>query len=136
MKNWRWILERYKSLWNDLHLIISLRYSSSLISATFIDALSRTFRRLFISWFNLLKRRSYLNEMRSVRWHSIIWRDIWLRLWYFVTLIKFARSFSKSIHSTTLMMKFCLNMMTRKYYIQWSFIVRTCLLLMSETELD
>ncbi len=117
----------------DLHSIISLRCSSSLTSAISINASSRTFRRLFVQWFNSLKRRSYLNEMKSVKLHSITWRDVWLRLLYFVTLIRLAISFLKLTHLTTSMMKFCLNMMTKMFYIWLSFIARTCLLLNATT---
>ena len=133
MRNLRWIHERCKQSLIDLHSIISLKCSSSLISAISIDASSRTFRRLFIQWFNLLKRRSYLNEMKSVKLHSITWRNVWLRLLYFVTLIRLAILFLKLIHSTTSMTKFCLNMMTKMFYIQLSFIARTCLLLNTTT---
>ncbi len=133
MKNWRWTHERCKQSWIDLHSIISLRCSSSLTSAISIDASSRTFRRLFVQWFNSHKRRLYLNEMKSVRSSSIIWRDVWSRLLYYVTLIKLMRLFLKSTHSTTSMMKFFLNMMTKKYYIQLSSIARTCLLLNATT---
>ncbi len=117
----------------SLHLIISFRCSSSLTSAISINASSRTFRRLFIQWFNLLKRRSYLNEMKFVRLSSIIWRDVWSRLLYYVTLIKLVRLFLKLIHSTTSTIKFSLNMMMKKYYIQLSFITRTCFLLNATT---
>ncbi len=117
----------------DLHSIISLRCSSLLTSAISIDASSRIFRRLFVQWFNSLKRRLYLNEMKSVRSSSIIWRDVWLRLLYYVTLIKLMKLFLKSTHLTTSTMKFSLNMMTKKYYIQLSFIVRTCFLLNATT---
>ncbi len=117
----------------DLHSTTSFRCSSSLTSAISIDASSRTFRRLFVQWFNLLKRRSYLNETKSAKLHSITWRDVWLRLLYFVTLIRLAISFLKSTHSTTSMMKFCLNMMMKMFYIQLSSIARTCLLLNATT---
>ncbi len=109
--------------------IISFRYSSSLTSAISIDVSSRTFRRLFVQWFDSLKRRSYLNEIKSVRSSSIIWRNVWLRLLYYVTLIKLVRLFSKLTHLTTSTMKFSLNIMMKKYYIWLSFILRTCLLL-------
>jgi len=109
--------------------IISFRYSSSLTSAISIDVSSRTFRRLFVQWFDSLKRRSYLNEIKSVRSSSIIWRNVWLRLLYYVTLIKLVRLFSKLTHLTTLTMKFSLNIMMKKYYIWLSFILRTCPLL-------
>jgi len=119
---------------NDLLLSISLRYSFSLISAISIDALSRTSQRLFTSWFNLLKRKSYLNEIRFVRWCSIIWRSAWSRLWYFVILIKLARQFLKLIHSTTSMMKFCLNIIMKRHYILLSSIARICLSLNATTK--
>ena len=109
--------------------IISFRYSSSLTSAISIDVSSRTFRRLFVQWFDSLKRRSYLIEIKSVRSSSIIWRNVWLRLLYYVTLIKLVRLFSKLTHLTTSTMKFSLNIMMKKYYIWLSFILRTCLLL-------
>ncbi len=134
MKNWRWILERYKQSLINLHSIISLRCSSLLTSATFINTSSRTFQRLFVQWFNLLKRKSYLNEIKSVRLSSIIWRDVWSRLLYYVTLIKLVRLFSKLTHSTTSTMKFSLNMITKKYYIWLSSIARTCLLLNATTK--
>ncbi len=133
MKNWRWICERCKQSLINLHLIISLRCSSSLTSAISIDASSRTFQRLFIQWFNSFKRRSYLNEMKSVRLSLIIWRDVWSRLLYYVTLIKLVKLFSKSTHSTTSMMKFSFNMIIKKYYIQLSFITKTCFLLNATT---
>ncbi len=44
-------------------------------------------------------------------------------------LQKLVRLFLKLTHSTTSMMKFSFNMMTKKYYIQLSSIARTCLLL-------
>ncbi len=50
------------------------------------------------------------------------------------TLIKLMRLFLKSTHSTTSTMKFSLNMMTKKYYIQLSFITRTCFLLNAITK--
>ena len=118
----------------NLHSIISLRCSSSLTSAISINASLRTFQRLFIQWFNSLKRKSYLNEMKSVKTSSIIWRDVWSRLLYYVTLIKLVRLFLKSTHLTTSTMKFFLNMMTKKYYIQLFFIARTCLLLNATTK--
>ncbi len=71
--------------------------------------------------------------MKSVRSSSIIWRDVWSRLLYYVTLIKLVRLFLKLTHSTTSMMKFSFNMMMKKYYIQLSFIARTCLLLNATT---
>ena len=109
--------------------IISFRYSSLLTSAISIDVSSRTFRRLFVQWFDSLKRRSYLNEIKSVRLSSIIWRNVWSRLLYYVTLIKLVRLFSKLTHLTTSTMKFSLNIMMKKYYIWLSFILRTCFLL-------
>ena len=80
-----------------------------------------------------MKWKSYLNEMKSVRSSSIIWRNVWSRLLYYVTLIKLVRLFLKLTHSTTSMMKFSLNMMTKKYYIQLSSIATTCLLLNATT---
>ncbi len=133
LRNLRWIHERCKQLLIDLHSIISLRCSSLLTSAIFINASSRTFQRLFIQWFNSLKRRSYLNEMKSVKLHSITWRDVWLKLLYFVTLIRLAISFLKLTHLTTSMMKFCFNMTMKMFYIQFSSITRTCLLLNATT---
>jgi len=133
VQNWRWTRERCKQSLIDLHSIISLRCSSSLTSAISINASSRTFQRLFIQWFNSLKRKSYLNEMKSVRLSSIIWRDVWSKLLYYVTLIKLMRLFSKSTHLTTSTMKFSLNIMMKKYYIWLSFIARTCLLLNATT---
>ncbi len=117
----------------NLHSIISFRCSSSLTSAISIDASSRTFRRLFVQWFNSFKRRSYLNKTKSVKLHSITWRDVWLRLLYFVTLIRLTISFLKLTHLTTSTMKFCFNMMTKMFYIQLSSIARTCLLLNATT---
>jgi len=119
---------------NNLLSLISLRYSSSSTSAISINALSRTSWRLFILWFNLLKRRSYLNEIKSVRRRSIIWRNAWLRLWYFVILIRLMRQFLKLIHSTTSTMKFYLSMMMRKHCILLSSIARICLSLNATTK--
>ncbi len=118
-----------KQLLIILHSIISFRCSFSLTSAISIDALLRTFRKLFVQWFNSLKRRSYLNEMKFVRTSLIIWRNVWSKLLYYVTLIKLMRLFLKLTHLTTLTMKFSLNMMMKKYYIQLSSIARTCFLL-------
>ena len=134
MKNWRWILERYKQSLINLHSIILLRCSFSLTFAISIDASLRTFQRLFIQWFNSLKKRSYLNEIKSVRSSLIIWRNVWSRLLYYITLIKLVKLFLKLTHLTTSMMKFSLNMTMKKYYIWLSFIVRTCFLLNATTK--
>ena len=113
---------------------IITRCNSSLTFVISINASSRTFRRLFVQWFNLLKRKLYLNEMKFVRSSSIIWRDIWSRLLYYITLIKLVKLFLKLTHLTTSMMKFSLNMMMKKYYIQLSSIARTCFLLNAITK--
>ncbi len=133
-KNWKWIHERCKQLLIDLHLIISLRCIFSLIFAISINASSRTFQRLFVQWFNSFKRKSYLNEMKFVKSSSIIWKNIWLRLLYYVILIKLMRLFLKLTYSTTSTMKFSFNMMMKKYYIQLFFIARTCFLLNATTK--
>ena len=69
---------------------------------------------MFILWFNLLKRRSYLNEIRFVRWCSIIWRSTWLRLQYFVILIRL----TVMIKSTRWIDKIYKNDMTMWYFKQ------------------
>jgi len=119
---------------NDLFSSISFRYNSSSTSAISINALSRISWRLFVSWFNLFKRRSYLNEIRCIRWCLIIWRNAWLKLQYFVILIKLTRQFLKLTHSTTSMMKFCLSMMMKRHYILLSFIARIYLSLNATTK--
>ncbi len=75
-------------------------------------------------------RSRWLDSM----WSVYIWRDVWSRLLYYVTLIKLVRLFLKLTHSTTSMMKFSLNMMMKKYYIQLFSIARTCFLLNATTK--
>jgi len=118
---------------NDHWMIYFHQSHSDTILHQFLQFLSTLYQELLEDCsshdFNLLNRKSYLNEMKFVRLSLIIWRDVWLRLLYYVTLIKLVRLFLKSTHSTTSIMKFSLNMMMKKYYIQLFFIARTCFLL-------
>ncbi len=113
--------------WSTLNNLTQMQFFINFCN--FYQRFIKNFSKIVHSIIQLTQKKSYLNEMKSVRLSSIIWRDVWSKLLYYVTLIKLVRLFLKLTHSTTLMMKFSLNMMMKKYYIQLSFIARTCFLL-------
>jgi len=66
-----------------------------------------------------------LNEQRSVRWSLRNWSNRWWQLSFWSISIQSEKLFWNWTSWTMLTTKYCLNMMMKTFYIQWSFIIRT-----------
>ncbi len=90
----------------------------------FYQRFIKNFLKIIHSLIQLTQKKWYLNKIKLVKQSLIIWRNKWLKLLFFVILIRIERLFLKQTHSTTSMMTYFLNMMMKKHCIQWSTTVR------------
>ncbi len=120
MNSWKVdVICSWKVLQSLIHVQIFIDFCN------FYQRFIKNFLKIAQFMIKLTQKIIHLNEQRSVRQSLRNWSNRWQQFSFWSILIWSEKLFWKWTSWTMSTTKYCLNMMMKKFYIQWSFIART-----------